>query len=139
LREEIESFTEGWETVVGERGVTLSGGQRQRATLARALVRPARVLVLDDAFASMDGKTEEAILEEIAPALRSRTVILVSHRLSTIRRADHVVYLERGRILEEGTHDELVRRSGRYASYIRRQRLFERLAAPTLADAEDAA
>ncbi|MFN8179587.1 MAG: ABC transporter ATP-binding protein [bacterium] len=139
LREEIESFTEGWETVVGERGVTLSGGQRQRATLARALVRDARVLVLDDAFASMDGKTEEAILEEIAPALRSRTVILVSHRLSTIRRADHVVYLEHGRILEEGTHDDLVRRSGRYAAYIRRQRLFERLTAPNLADAEDAA
>jgi ATP-binding cassette subfamily B protein len=144
LREEIEAFTDGWETVVGERGVTLSGGQRQRATLARALVRSARVLVLDDAFASMDAKTEEAILDEIAPAMRSRTTFLVSHRLSTIRRADRIVYLEQGRILEQGTHEELVERGGRYAAFIRRQRLFEKLAGPpladpSLADAEDAA
>jgi ATP-binding cassette subfamily B protein len=140
LLEEVESFTERWDTIVGDRGVTLSGGQRQRATLARALVRPARVLVLDDAFSSMDASTEEAILDEVAPALRDRTVLLVSHRLSTIRRAERILYLERGAIVEDGTHEELLRRRGRYAEYIRRQLIYERLLARDgLAGAGDAA
>ncbi|HMB71233.1 MAG TPA: ABC transporter ATP-binding protein, partial [bacterium] len=127
LTDEIDAFREGLESVVGERGVTLSGGQRQRATLARALVRDARVLILDDAFANMDTGTEERILSGFRPRLRDLTVVLVSHRLSTIRRADRIVYLEDGRVLEDGTHADLVKRDGPYARFIHRQRVLEEL------------
>jgi ATP-binding cassette subfamily B protein len=128
LGDEVRAFRDGFDSIVGERGVTLSGGQRQRTTLARALLRPARVIVLDDAFANMDTRTEERILAALRARLGGRTVLLVSHRLSTIRRADRVVYLEEGRVLEQGTHDELVRRGGSYARFVRRQRLLEELA-----------
>ncbi len=135
LLEEIEEFQDGYDTVVGERGVTLSGGQRQRATLARALLRPARVLVLDDAFSNMDTRTEEGILAALP---REMTMILVTHRLSTIRRADRVVYLEDGRIREDGTHEELVARGERYAAYVHRQRILEALAGGGRSDEEAA-
>lgn len=127
LTDEVDSFREGFDAVVGERGVTLSGGQRQRATLARALVRDARVLVLDDAFANMDTGTEERILAGLRARLRDLTVVLVSHRLSTIRRADRIVYLEGGRVVEDGTHDGLLARDGAYARFVHRQRLLEEL------------
>jgi ATP-binding cassette subfamily B protein len=127
LAAEVDAFTEGFESLVGERGVTLSGGQRQRTTLARALLRYPRILVLDDAFSNMDTGTEEAVLSGVADRLRDMTVLLVSHRLSTIRRADHVVYVERGRVVESGTHRELVDAGGAYARFVRRQRLLEEL------------
>jgi ATP-binding cassette subfamily B protein len=126
---EIDAFARGFDTVVGERGVTLSGGQRQRVTLARALLRSPRLLLLDDAFSSMDAQTEESILGDIAPQLSGRTVLFVSHRLSTIRRASRIVVLEHGRIVEDGTHDALLEAKGAYARFVRRQRLVEELEA----------
>ncbi|NNE42689.1 MAG: ABC transporter ATP-binding protein, partial [Gemmatimonadetes bacterium] len=127
LTDEIESFREGFDAVVGERGVTLSGGQRQRTTLARALLRDCRVLVLDDAFSNMDTRTEEQILGSLRREISGRTVVLVSHRLSTIRRADRILYLDDGRILETGSHADLVAAGGHYARFVRRQRLLEQL------------
>lgn len=124
LHDEVESFVDGYDTVVGERGVTLSGGQRQRAALARALLRDARVLVLDDSFSAMDTRTEEAVLSAIPP---DRTVLLVSHRLSTIRRTDRILYLDGGRIMEDGTHDELLAAGGAFAAFVERQRILEEL------------
>jgi ATP-binding cassette subfamily B protein len=138
LTDEVDAFTDGLDSVVGERGVALSGGQRQRATLARALLRHPRVLVLDDAFSNMDTKTEERILGRLPTHFRGTTVLLVSHRLSTVRRADRILYLDEGRIQEDGSHEALLRRGGRYASFVRRQRLLEELES-TSSDSGEAA
>jgi ATP-binding cassette subfamily B protein len=138
LTDEVDAFTDGLDSDVGERGVALSGGQRQRATLARALLRHPRVLVLDDAFSNMDTKTEERILGRLPTHFRGTTVLLVSHRLSTVRRADRILYLDEGRIQEDGSHEALLRRGGRYASFVRRQRLLEELES-TSSDSGEAA
>lgn len=122
LRTTIESFPEQMQTVVGERGVTLSGGQKQRATLARGLVRQAPVLVLDDCFSSVDTETEEHILSELKRLRRGQTTILVSHRISTARHSDRIVMLDAGRIVEVGTHEELLQLGGAYAELERIQR-----------------
>jgi ATP-binding cassette subfamily B multidrug efflux pump len=119
----VEQWQEGFETVVGERGVRLSGGQKQRAALARALLREPPILILDDAFSSVDAETEEAILARLEDFLEGRTTILISHRVSTLQRADRIVYLSRGEIVEEGTHAELLARGGRYRALYRRQLL----------------
>ena len=96
--------------MVGERGITLSGGQKQRTAIARALLRDPRILILDDALSSVDTMTEERILTHLAGVMRGRTVILISHRVSTVRQADCIVVLEKGRIVEHGTHAELIAR-----------------------------
>ena len=125
---EIEKFPEGFEAVVGERGLTLSGGQRQRVTLARALAGAAPVLVLDDAFASVDAVKEEEILANLRQALAGRTVLLMTHRLRAACTASRIVVLEAGRVIESGRHDELLSRAGVYARLWRIQQLEEEIA-----------
>jgi ATP-binding cassette subfamily B multidrug efflux pump len=128
IREEFELFPEGFETHVGERGLTLSGGQKQRTALARALLRDPRILILDDALASVDTYTEEQILEELRRQMIGRTTILISHRISTVRHADQIAVLVHGRIAEIGTHEELLERNGYYAGLYQKQLLEEELA-----------
>ncbi len=122
LRETIEEFPEGLETVLGERGVTLSGGQKQRTALARGLIRGSPLLILDDCFSAVDTETEEHILTELKKVRRNHTTMLVSHRVSTARHADKVIVLEQGRVIEMGSHDELLARGGFYADLERAQR-----------------
>jgi ATP-binding cassette subfamily B protein len=122
LKNTIEDFPEQLDTLVGERGVTLSGGQKQRATLARGLIRDAPILILDDCFSSVDTKTEDHILSELSRLRRRQTTLIVSHRVSTARHSDRIVILEAGRIVESGSHDELIAAGGGYAELERIQR-----------------
>ena len=129
LAADIESFPAGYETMVGERGITLSGGQKQRTAIARALLRDPRILILDDALSSVDTLTEELILRGLAGVMRGRTVILISHRVSTVRQADRIVVLEKGGIVEQGTHAQLAQAGGYYSELSRKQLLEEELEA----------
>ena len=129
LGPDLESFPNGLDTIVGERGLTLSGGQKQRVTLARALLREPRILLLDDCLSAVDTPTEEEILANLRNVFRGRTVFLVSHRVSTVKDADVILVLDQGRILESGTHAQLTSRGGLYAELHQRQLLEEELAA----------
>jgi ATP-binding cassette, subfamily B, multidrug efflux pump len=129
LANDINGFPDGYGTKVGERGITLSGGQKQRTAIARAVLRNPRILILDDALASVDTLTEERILKGLAGVMRGRTVILISHRVSTVRQADEIVVLSHGRIVERGRHEELSRSGGYYADLARKQMLEEELEA----------
>ena len=122
-------FPLGYDTVVGERGVTLSGGQRQRATLARAVMRNPRILILDDALSSVDTQTEQAILRGLRDVMAARTSLVIAHRISTIRAADWIVVLDGGRVADQGTHDDLIARGGLYATLYERELLREALEA----------
>jgi ATP-binding cassette subfamily B protein len=124
---EIEDFPEGYRTLVGERGLTLSGGQKQRTAIARALVRNPRILILDDALASVDTQTEDRILNHLREIMQGRTTIFISHRVSTVRNADRIAVLHDGQIVEYGTHDELIERDGYYTDLYNKQLLEEEL------------
>ena len=128
IAEDIESFPEQYQTLVGERGITLSGGQKQRTAIARALMRNPRILVLDDALSSVDTHTEDKILNHLREIMQGRTTIFISHRVSTVRNADLIVVLHGGRIVERGTHDELLAKSGYYTDLYNKQLLEEELA-----------
>jgi ATP-binding cassette subfamily B protein len=127
LHESILGFPKGYGTFLGERGINLSGGQKQRATLARALARRPSILILDDALSAVDTHTEARILEDLRTVLAGRTSFIISHRVSAVMDADHILVLDRGRIAERGTHAELLSRGGTYATLLRRQMLEEEL------------
>jgi ATP-binding cassette subfamily B multidrug efflux pump len=129
LDKDVDDFPKGYETVVGERGITLSGGQKQRTAIARAVMLDPRILVLDDALSAVDTYTEEEILGRLRGVMRQRTSIIVSHRISTVRDADQIFVLDRGRVVERGRHAELVRAGGLYNDLYRKQLLEEELAA----------
>jgi ATP-binding cassette subfamily B protein len=126
---DIRDFPAGYDTLVGERGITLSGGQRQRTAIARALLRRAPILLLDDCLSSVDTHTEDEILKGLRGEMSGRTTLIVSHRVSTVRHADRIVVLEAGRIIESGVHDELLGMDGAYADLYRKQQLEDELEA----------
>ena len=127
IAQDIESFPEGYNTMVGERGITLSGGQKQRTAIARALIRNPRILILDDALSSVDTYTEERILDHLKRVMEGRTTIFISHRVSTVRNADQIAVLSGGRIVELGKHEDLLALNGYYAELYNKQLLEEEL------------
>ena len=129
LDKDVRDFPQGYETMVGERGITLSGGQKQRTAIARAVVTNPRILVLDDALSAVDTYTEEEILSRLRRVMKERTSIIISHRISTVREADQIVVLDAGRVVERGRHDDLIRLGGHYAELHKKQLLEEELAA----------
>ena len=129
LSGDVAAFPQGLETVIGERGITLSGGQKQRTAIARALVREPLILLLDDSLSAVDTQTEEKILRALREIRKGRTVLIVSHRVSSVKDADHIVVLDEGRVVERGTHDALIMKNGYYADLYRRQTIEEEIVA----------
>ncbi len=132
LTRDVEGFDQGWDTLVGERGVSLSGGQKQRVSLARALTAPAPILLLDDCMASVDMETEEKILGHLLKEAKGRSIILVSHRISTLKNADVILVMEKGTILQRGTHEELLKVEGTYSEIATLQHQKDRISGETI-------
>ncbi|WP_148898144.1 ABC transporter ATP-binding protein [Fodinibius salinus] len=128
VRDNILDFEEQFETILGERGITLSGGQKQRTAIARALIRDPKIIILDDSLSAVDTKTEEAILQHLRNELKGRTTLMISHRISTIKDADVIYYLEDGTVVEQGTHKELLEQEGRYSVMYHKQLIEQELA-----------
>ncbi|HSG99495.1 MAG TPA: ABC transporter ATP-binding protein [candidate division Zixibacteria bacterium] len=127
FHKDVLEFPNRYETMVGERGITLSGGQKQRATIARALATDADVLILDDAFSAVDSQTEGEILDRLQTIFGTRIIILITHRIATLRRTGRVLFIENGRLADSGTHDEMVARGGAYARWVQRETILEEL------------
>ena len=123
IDENISNFSKGYDTVLGERGVTISGGQKQRISIARALLKDADILILDDSVSAVDIKTEKTILENLRNTRKGKTTILIAHRVSTIEAMDKIIYIENGQISDVGTHDELYNRCAEYKKAVELQRL----------------
>jgi ATP-binding cassette subfamily B protein len=121
LLENIERFPKGFDTEIGERGISLSGGQKQRVSIARALIRNPKILILDDCLSAVDTKTENIILENLKRIMQNRTSVIISHRISSVKFADKIIVLEEGNIVEEGTHDELIALKGLYKDLYEKQ------------------
>lgn len=123
VHDNIAEFTEGYETIIGERGITLSGGQKQRVSIARALIKESPILILDDAVSAVDTGTEEKILSALKSERKNKTTIIIAHRISTIKDCDYIIFLDEGKIVEEGTHQELMDLNGQYSSIAKKQQL----------------
>ena len=123
LLDNVKEFRKGFETFVGERGITLSGGQKQRTSIARALVRDPKILILDDALSAVDVNTERTILNHLRSHFGKRTIVIVSHRVSAVQEADQIIVLDEGKVVERGTHDELLKKAGFYAELHAKQQL----------------
>ncbi|MBQ8081154.1 MAG: ATP-binding cassette domain-containing protein, partial [Clostridia bacterium] len=139
VHDNIMDFPEGYQTLVGERGVTLSGGQKQRVSIARALMKDAPILVLDDSLSAVDTDTEEQILKNLKALRQGRTTVIIAHRISTIQHADHILVLEDGKAAEYGTHHELLEKGGLYRSLYDKQQLEKELRESHPADEEGGA
>jgi ATP-binding cassette subfamily B protein len=128
VRDNILEFDKKFETMLGERGITLSGGQKQRTAIARALIRDPKIIILDDSLSAVDTKTEEAILQHLRNELKGRTTIMISHRISTIKDADIIYFIEDGSIVERGSHEELLQKEGYYSAMYNKQLIEDELA-----------
>ncbi len=125
IYQNIKGFPKGFETFIGERGITLSGGQKQRSSISRALIKEPKILLLDDCLSAVDTRTEEQILQNLGRIMKGRTSVIISHRISTIRNADHILVLENGQIIESGTHETLLSKQGSYFELYEKQQLEE--------------